>query len=290
MKFVLFGSAHQTKNPASAGRLLQHLQDCRAEILICREFYQLLQSAGIESNRYHMTPFDGTDFEADIAVSIGGDGTFLQAASRVGRKNIPILGINTGRLGFLADTLPEETESMIDDIYAGRYEIEERSVLQLQAQGEQIESPYALNDIAILKRDTSSMISIHTAINGEYLTTYQADGLVIATPTGSTAYSLSVGGPIMVPQAGNFVVTPIAPHSLNMRPLVICDSCEITLDVESRSHSFRISIDGRSRSMNENARLTITRADYKVRIIKRPERTFFETLRNKMMWGTDRRI
>ena len=159
-----------------------------------------------------------------MVISIGGDGTFLKAARRVGNKGIPILGINTGRLGFLADVSPEEMEETIEEVYQNHYTVEERSVLQLLCDDKHLQnSPYALNEIAILKRDSSSMISIRTAINGAHLTTYQADGLIIATPTGSTAYSLSVGGPIIVPHSKTIAITPVAPHSLNVRPIVICD-------------------------------------------------------------------
>ena len=149
------------------------------------------------------------------------------------------------------------------------------------------QAPYALNEIAVLKRDSSSMISIKVAINGAPLTTYQADGLVIATPTGSTAYSLSVGGPIMVPHCNTIAITPVAPHSLNVRPIVICDDWELTLDVESRSHNFLIAIDGRSESCKETTRLTICKADYSIKVVKRYNHIFFDALRNKMMWGAD---
>ena len=206
--------------------------------------------------------FDGDNFTADMVISIGGDGTFLKAARRVGKKGIPILGINTGRLGFLADISPEEMEETFDEIQSGRYSVEERSVLQLICDDKHLQdAPYALNEIAVLKRDSSSMISIRTAINGAYLNTYQADGLVIATPTGSTAYSLSVGGPIM----------------------------EITLDVESRSHNFLVAIDGRSETCKETTQLTIRRADYSVKVVKRFNHIFFDTLRSKMMWAADGR-
>ena len=160
--------------------------------------------------------FDENNFDADMVISIGGDGTYLNAARRVGNKGIPILGINTGRLGFLADVSPEEMEETIEEVYQNHYTVEERSVLQLLCDDKHLQnSPYALNEIAILKRDSSSMISIRTAINGAHLTTYQADGLIIATPTGSTAYSLSVGGPIIVPHSKTIAITPVAPHSLN---------------------------------------------------------------------------
>ena len=225
-----------------------------------------------------------------MVLSIGGDGTFLKAASRVGKKEIPILGINTGRLGFLADILPDQMEDAFDEIYQGNYLAEPRRVLKLTCNGHVLKGyPYGLNEIAVLKRDTSSMITIHAYINGEPLNVYQADGLVISTPTGSTGYSLSVGGPILVPQSGTISLTAVAPHSLNVRPIVIRDDWEITLDVESRSHNFLIAVDGRSETCREGTRLTIKRADYYVRIVKRCHHSFFNTLREKMMWGMDGR-
>ena len=248
----LFGNTYQAKKSAHVERLLSILSQHNAEVHICREFYQFLTN-DLKISIRHAGVFDGNNFEADMILSIGGDGTFLKAASRVGKKNIPILGINTGRLGFLADISPEEMEETFDEIYNNHYKVEERSVLQLRCDDERLmQSPYALNEIAVLKRDSSSMISIHAAINGAPLTTYQADGLVISTPTGSTAYSLSVGGPVIVPHSKTIAITPVAPHSLNVRPIVICDDWEITLDVESRSHNFLVAIDGRSESCKRN--------------------------------------
>lgn len=289
MKFAIFGNVHQAKKPIIyMETLLRLLEERDAQVCICKEFYEFLTS----NLHLQLSPsielFEGNDFTADMAISMGGDGTFLKASNRVGQKNIPILGINTGRLGFLADISPEEIEETLDEIYNNHYKVEEHSVLQLQCEDPNLmKSPYALNDIAILKRDSSSMISIHTFINGAPLTTYQADGLVISTPTGSTAYSLSVGGPIIVPNSKTIAITPVAPHSLNVRPIVICDDWEVTLEVESRSHNFLVAIDGSSETCKETTRLSISRADYTVKVIKRFNHSFFDTLRNKMMWGAD---
>ena len=289
MKFALFGNTYQAKKSAHVIRLLSILKQYNAVVYINREFYHFLvdeqkmdiQAAGV---------FEGNDFEADMVLSMGGDGTFLRAASYVGNKNIPILGINTGRLGFLADVSPEEMEDTFKDIYNHNYKVEDRSVLQVISNGQPLKGyPCGLNEIAVLKRDSSSMITIHTSINGAYLTTYQADGLVIATPTGSTAYSLSIGGPVIVPHSNTIAITPAAPHSLNVRPIVINDDWEITLDVESRSHNFLIAIDGRSETCREGTRLTIRKADYNIKVVKRPNHVFFHTLRDKMMWGADGR-
>ena len=201
MKFAIFGNTYQAKKSSYAERLFSILTRHGAGICICREFYRFLTEELHLQLPASVELFDGDRFEADMVISLGGDGTFLQAASRVGAKNIPILGINTGRLGFLADVSPDEMETTLNEVYDRHYKIEERSVLQLTCDDRNLmRCPYALNEIAVLKRDSSSMISIHTAINGAPLTTYQADGLIVATPTGSTAYSLSVGGPIIVPQ------------------------------------------------------------------------------------------
>lgn len=288
-KFALFGNTYQAKKSAHAERLLSILTRRKAEIYICREFYHFL-TYDLKLDVHPAGIFDGNDFEADMVLSIGGDGTFLKAASRVGAKNIPILGINTGRLGFLADVSPEEMEETFEDIYNGSYRLEDRSVLQVSCKEQELKGySFGLNEIAVLKRDSSSMISIHTAINGAYLTTYQADGLVIATPTGSTAYSLSIGGPVIVPHSNTIAITPVAPHSLNVRPIVINDDWEITLNIESRSHNFLIAIDGRSETCREGSRLTIRKADYNIKVVKRNNHIFFNTLRNKMMWGADNR-
>ena len=288
-KFALFGNVYQAKKSAHVLRLLSILEKYQAKVYVQKEFFQFLTKEQKMDIRVAGT-FEEDNFEADMVLSMGGDGTFLKAASHVGNKNIPILGINTGRLGFSADVSPEELEETFEDIYKNNYKIEDRSVLQVTSEGQPLKStPFGLNEIAVLKRDSSSMITIHTSINGAYLTTYQADGLVIATPTGSTAYSLSIGGPVIVPHSNTIAITPVAPHSLNIRPIVINDDWEITLDVESRSHNFLVAIDGRSETCREGTRLVIRKADYNIKVVKRPNHIFFHTLRDKMMWGADSR-
>ena len=289
LRFALFGNTYQEHKSAHVTHLLEILRRRKAQICISNEFYDFLRNH-TKADLSGLEVFEGNNFSADMVLSIGGDGTFLKAASRVGKKEIPILGINTGRLGFLADVLPDQMEDAFDEIYQGNYLAEPRRVLKLTCNGHVLKGyPYGLNEIAVLKRDTSSMITIHAYINGEPLNVYQADGLVISTPTGSTGYSLSVGGPILVPQSGTISLTAVAPHSLNVRPIVIRDDWEITLDVESRSHNFLIAVDGRSETCREGTKLTIKRADYYVRIVKRCHHSFFNTLREKMMWGMDGR-
>lgn len=289
LRFALFGNAFQAHKSAHIAHLLKILRRKEAQICISSEFYDFLRHH-TQTDLGGLEVFEGNNFSADMVLSIGGDGTFLKAASRVGSKEIPILGINTGRLGFLADISPDQMEETFEEIYRGEYQAEARRILKLTCNGQVLKGyPYALNEIAVLKRDSSSMITIHAYINGELLNVYQADGLVISTPTGSTAYSLSVGGPILVPQSGTISLTAVAPHSLNVRPIVIRDDWEITLDVESRSHNFLIAVDGRSETCREGTRLTIRRGEYFIRIVKRCHHSFFNTLRDKMMWGADAR-
>lgn len=289
LRFALFGKEFQAGKTVSIHRLIDSLKARGAEIYIERTFFQYITSAlGMEVEVSGV--FDNYNFDVDFVISIGGDGTFLRAASMVGSKATTIIGVNTGRLGFLADIHPDEIDHAIAEIVDGHYAVEPHAVIMVEADGEIIEgSPFALNDIAVLKRDNAAMISVRTCINGEYLVTYQADGLIVSTPTGSTAYGLSNGGPIIVPDADILCLTPVAPHSLNVRPIVINDDSEITLEVESRSHNFLVAIDGRSEKLLESTRLTIRKAPYTINIVKRDSRSYFSTLREKMMWGADHR-
>ena len=287
LRFALFGNVFQAKKSASVQELLSLLKEQQAEILIDEPFHHYLQSE-LQIQIPAVRLIRGDDFAADYVISMCGDGTFLEAARRVGDKQIPILGVNMGRLGFLADITPDELPAAIRQIYDGDVHVEERSVLQLEYdKGNPEGYPFALNEVAVLKRDMSSMISIRVAINGEYLTTYQADGLIINTPTGSTGYALSVGGPIMQPGSHTLGIVPVAPHSLTVRPVMLTDDSVITLSVSARTHRFLVALDGRSEKCTEGIQLTIRRAPYQVKILKRPDQSFFRTLRMKLMWGTD---
>lgn len=303
LRFALFGNIYQPKKSTLVKKLLCCLEERGAEVYIDQSFNEYLTQQ-VQIDVHSTGTFCGNDFAADFAVSMGGDGTFLQTASRVADKGIPIIGINMGRMGFLADVSGDEISSTIANIYDGNYCEELRSVLQVEyknsgewrgeSEEDRVESgesyPYALNEVAVLKRDNSSMISIRVDVNGEYLTTYQADGLIINTPTGSTGYALSVGGPIMSPEARTLGITPVAPHSLNMRPVTICDDAEVTLSVESRSHNYLVALDGRSETCNEATKLVVRRAPYCIHVLKRRNSSFFRTLREKLMWGNDVRI
>ncbi|WP_280746256.1 MULTISPECIES: NAD kinase [unclassified Parabacteroides] len=287
MKVGVFGSDYQLEKQNLIRRLFDKLSALEAEIYVDSDFHLYLTDAlGYEPPASGL--LSDETFDLDIALSVGGDGTFLRTAARVNRQAIPILGINTGRLGFLAEVGSNEIEDTLDEVFKNYYKIEERSLLCLHTE-ERLYTGYnyALNEIAVLKRDTSSMITIHVSLGDDYLASYQADGLIIATPTGSTAYSMSVNGPIIVPQSNSLVISPVAPHSLNVRPLVIPDTSVISLTVESRNEYFLVALDGRSEVFSAGAVLTVSKADYTTKVVKRYNHTFYETLREKLMWGAD---
>lgn len=289
LKFAIFGNEYQARKSTSIEKILDYLVQKGAEIYVenaCYEFLTRSQRIDVKAAGV----FEDYNFDVDYVISMGGDGTFLKAASRVGAKGTPIIGVNMGRLGFLADVLPGEVEAALDSLYAGECQIEEHVVIQVEAEGGVLAgNPFALNDIAVLKRDDASMISIRTQVDGEFLVNYQADGLIVTTSTGSTAYNLSNGGPIIIPQSSSLCLTPVAPHSLNIRPVVINDTAEITLDVESRSHNYLVAIDGRSERMTEGTRLVIRKAAHTIKIVKQRNQRYFSTLREKLMWGADQR-
>lgn len=276
------------------------------------KLYHLLRSEGVELTFY--TPFhqhlnDHCDIQIDlnfpvfgspeelknqapdVLITIGGDGTILDAATLVRNSKIPILGINTGRLGFLADVAREEVNKAARALLKGKYHIRERSLLSVNTSSDLVipDPNFALNEIAVSRKDTTSMITVHTWINDEYLNSYWADGLIIATPTGSTGYSLSCGGPIIMPGSENFVITPIAPHNLTVRPFVIPNDYKIRLKVETREDRYLTSVDSRIYTCNSDVEIFLERADFKIGMVQTEVQNFPSTLRNKLLWGLDRR-
>ena len=312
MQILVFGNKYKLKFIDLVKELFFKLKNQGATILFDKEFANQIQESGL----LDISSFDtfDNDITGDIAISLGGDGTLLATANRIGNRQIPILGINLGRLGFLTDVQAHELDNLDDIILNHKYKIEDRMVLRAEIihkvqssdLSDDMTSPtkktlnsqlstlnyieFSLNEIAVLKQDLSSMISIDVTLNGEPLHTYQADGLLVATPTGSTAYSLSVGGPIMMPENHNLIIAPVASHSLNVRPLIIPDDWKIDLKVSSRNHSYLASIDGRSTTMPDTATISISKADYSVRIIRLEGHSFLNTLKTKLMWGADVRI
>ncbi len=290
MQILIFGNKYKLKFINLVKDLFFKLKNQDATILFDKEFAdQINKSELLDISSFNT--FDN-DFTGDIAISLGGDGTLLATANRIGNRQIPILGINLGRLGFLTDVQAHELDNLDNIILNHKYQIENRMVLRTEINSSLPDKhssliDFSLNEIAVLKQDLSSMISIDVTLNGEPLHTYQADGLLVATPTGSTAYSLSVGGPIMMPENHNLIIAPVASHSLNVRPLIIPDDWCINLKVASRSHSFLASIDGRSITMPDSTTISISKADYTIRIIRLEGHSFLSTLKTKLMWGAD---
>ena len=290
MKVIIFGNKCKDRIAIYARQLVNSLLKRNVSIYFEKDFSRFLVEKGIDMAFPHQLLCEGEDFEADMAFSIGGDGTFIKTSAKIGKKNIPIIGINAGRLGFLADIAGDEIEEAVKEILDGKYKIEDRTLLRLYTKEKLYKDfNYALNEIAVMKRDSSSMITIDAWANDVFINSYQADGLLISTSTGSTAYSMSVGGPIVVPQAPNFIITPIAPHSLNVRPIIIPDDWEIKLRVESRNNQFLIALDGRNNIFDSKTHLIIKKAGFTTKVVKRENNDFFDTLRSKLMWGMSER-
>ena len=292
MNIAIFGINIDPAFSPDLAKLFLLLKERKINIYMYKPFYEFVQQQCCiqpEISGLFSTGKDLPD-HVQFLFSIGGDGTFLKSVLTLKNKSVPAVGMNLGRLGFLSDISRDDMGEAIDHILNGRYEIEERSVLQLtEANNLFGDFNYALNEITVTKLDTSSMISIHTYLNDDYLNTYWADGLIISTPTGSTAYSLSVGGPILTPDSKSIIITPIAPHNLTVRPIVVPDNITLRLQVEGRGQQFLASLDSRSEAINFPGELHIGKADFHVKTLKLPGHGFFNTLRNKLMWGADHR-
>lgn len=291
LRFALFGNSYQTKKNQYVTAIINKLKELNVKVYIEQNFATFIHNElKLKLDDVEIVDYQTKRCNADIAISIGGDGTFLGTAASVGSSGIPILGINTGRLGFLADVSPDNIDASLEALCRGDYIVEKRKALAVMKNGELSSFyPYALNEVAVLKHDNSSLIEIATYVNGNYLTNYLADGLIISTPTGSTGYSLSVGGPILVPQSGTFCISPIAPHSLSVRPVVVRDDVKIELKVRSRTKNFLLACDGQSESLPHSTTITVQCAPHTIKVIKIAHKHFFETLRDKLMWGADQR-
>jgi len=293
MHIAIFGKDFKPDFEPYFQKLLTMLLQQGVQISIYEPYYNSIAFLSDEPYLGHIKTFGATDEllpATDFCISVGGDGTFLESAIFVKDSGTPLIGLNSGRLGFLADISRHEIETAINDLFAGNYQIEKRVLLSLQTEQNHFgKLNFALNELTLHKKDSSSMITIHAYVNGDYLNSYWADGLIVATPTGSTAYSLSVGGPIVSPLASNFIIAPIAPHNLTVRPMILPNDCEIKLVVEGRNHEYLASLDSRSVFIADNTELYIRKADFSLNLVKFPNNTFFKTLRNKLMWGADKR-
>lgn len=291
MRVAIFGKQFGDVFFERCTTLFEHLALEKAEIFVYKPFFDFLvgqvkikpQVAGLFTDHFDLP-------DCEMLFSIGGDGTFLDAVTMVRDRSIPLVGINSGRLGFLADIAKEELPLAVSEIMEGKYVVRELDLLKLETSIPCFgDLDFALNELAVQKRDSSSMITIHTYLNGDFLNSYWADGLIVSTSTGSTAYSLSVGGPIMHPSSQNFIINPIAPHNLTVRPLVVPNSFELLLRVEARGGKFLASLDSRSCILDESVELKVRKADFSVPVIERIGKTYYSTLRSKLMWGADKR-
>ena len=292
MKVAVFGRFYNDTTTSSVETLFNYLIKKNADAYIETEFYNLIKAQAPNKNYISFKTFDTLDKSFDLLVSVGGDGTILRAITFVKDIDIPIIGINTGRLGFLATIQVDQIEQAIQDIIDGKYKISERSLLAVETVPENKDITnlnFALNEIAVSRKNTTSMITVETYLNGEYLTSYWSDGLIVSSPTGSTGYSLSCGGPVITPDAKDFVLTPIAPHNLGTRPLVIPDSTEIQLKVTGREDNHLLSMDSRVATLNNGTLIKIKKAPFKIKMIDLLNESFLETLRKKLLWGEDKR-
>lgn len=290
-RVAVFGKAFISPRTEQVAQVVSEMRRLCPEMMIEAAFADFLNHEAPGLSLEGIERFEAVPDRANVAVSIGGDGTFLRTAARLGTRQLPILGVNTGRLGFLADVTSEQIPEAMAQVVSGNYAVSQRSVIEVKSIHEVISVyPFALNEVAILKHDNSSLIEVEAHVDGQLLTNYIADGLIISTPTGSTGYSLSVGGPVLAPESPTFCLAAVAPHSLTMRPVILSDNVEITLRVKSRTGRFLLAIDGRSMSLSEGTELTLKKAAHTVDVIKTAGNDFFHTLRGKMMWGVDQRV
>ncbi len=290
MKIAILGKPFNDRIAPFIQKLFDELLLRKADLLLVEHFQLYLQ------NTLNI-PGDIPTFKrgdslkgVDVVLSIGGDGTLLDTVTYVGPQEIPILGINTGRLGFLATIPYDNINVALDALFKGHYTLDERALIRVESDQEIFDGiNFGLNEFSVLKRDSSSMIAVHTYIDGEYLNSYWADGLVVATPTGSTGYSLSAGGPLVLPQTNNFVISPVCPHNLNVRPMIVSDRSVISFEIEGRSSSYLASLDSRSVPVDMNVQLAVRRESFVARLVKLHHVNFLSTLRSKLNWGMDNR-
>ncbi|MEC5147488.1 NAD kinase [Chitinophaga sp. 212800010-3] len=291
MKVALYSRGFITEDIANIRLLLQELRQAEIEAILYEPFYRTLQQhISFEKTPATFSCAEDLPGRIDFLMSLGGDGTLLDTVCYVRDTNIPVIGINFGRLGFLASIGKGEIHGLVQALLNRTYIVDQRSLLHLDANIPLFgEVPYALNEFTIHKKDTSAMVKIHTYLNGEFLNTYWADGLIVATPTGSTGYSLSCGGPIVFPDAGNFVITPVAPHNLNVRPIIVPNDNVISFEVEGRSDQFLCTLDSRMETIDNTVQLAVKKEHFKISLLRLDDSNFLHTLRNKLLWGIDAR-
>jgi NAD+ kinase len=291
MKVAIYSRVFELEQKEDIQKLIQELEQNQIQpVLFSGIYHQLKDHVQFSKEPVLFDRYEQLDDSYECMISLGGDGTLLDTVTMVRTKKIPLLGINFGRLGFLASIGREDVETVVASLKNHTFVEDERTLIHLDSNMPIFgETPYALNEFAIHKVDTSSMIKIHTYLNGEFLNSYWADGLIVATPTGSTGYSLSCNGPVVFPDSGSFVITPVAPHNLNVRPIVVPDNNIISFEVESRSEQVLCTLDSRKEVVDKNIQLAVKKEEFMVSLIRLNENNFLQTLRNKLSWGLDRR-
>ena len=286
MKFALITKLDSNENNDHIFSVFKSLDKHQLDYDVDSQSFDLISKLDNYNGGFNFSKVEKLSNEYDFVISIGGDGTILRSANEIGELSIPIIGLNKGRLGFLANSPIEIIDSIIEKITNSNYRISERTIIQVEFEGK---TKNALNEISISRKNTTSLITIDTKLNDQYLNTYWADGLIISTPTGSTGYSLSCGGPIIMPDSKNLVLTPIAPHNLNARPLVISDNKQIEISINGRENEYFVSADSQIFSVNIDSKINISKAPYFLKMVEFEEDSYINTLREKLMWGKDRR-
>jgi NAD+ kinase len=291
MLIALYNRTFEEAYIPTLQHIVQALETHRVTMIVYKDFFERLEPyVAFKTPPRLFTGQMDLPLNTDMLMSLGGDGTLLDTISFVGGSNIPLIGINLGRLGFLAAVPIEDVDMAILSLIRGSYTLEKRSLIHLDASMPLFgDAPFALNEFTLHRKDSSSMIKIHTYLNGEFLNTYWADGLIVATPTGSTGYSLSCGGPVVFPQASSFVITPVAPHNLNTRSIVVSDDNVISFEVEGRSEQFLATLDSRTESITSTVQLAVRREAFTISLVRPNEHNFLQTIRQKLYWGIDRR-
>lgn len=288
MKIGIHGKEFNRQLVPVMETILLSLQKNKADLFISTKFEKYLKASVFKKFKWNTYEPGDRLRKLDAFLSIGGDGTLLESVTHIGRDETPVLGINTGRLGFLATISKEDVEESLAKLFRGAYTLDKRAVLRLESNEKLFGTlNFALNDFTLVKKDSSSMITVHTYIDGELLNSYWADGIIVSTPTGSTGYALSCGGPLVFPRSGNFVITPVSPHNLTVRPIVVSDNSEISFKVEGRSKKFLVTLDSRVAVVTDSVKLKVVKEDFKVNLILLEGQHYFKTLRQKLNWGLD---
>lgn len=292
MRIFIYSRVLKEKDTPILQELIRTLDDLEMQYIFPRQYWQQIESMEVLKGELEVLD-DWEDLvsqKVDLVITLGGDGTILGCLKWVVDTGIPILGVNLGRMGFLADIEKSRVRQALEAVRDGQYTLDKRSVIKLESNIELFgKLPYAINDFTLLKRDTSSMVTIHAYVNGDYLNTYWSDGIIVATPTGSTGYSLSCGGPIIFPSSNNFVVTPVAPHNLNVRPIVIPDDAVVSFEIEGRAENFLCTLDSRFETISSSVKLAVKKADFHIAMVQLEEGNFLNTMRDKLTWGLDKR-